>query len=48
MSQIAVFFLIFLAIGLAIAPGFLDWLSVKMFLEPIIRRAKAAQIEVKS
>lgn len=31
-----------------LAPGFLDWLSVKMFLEPVIRRAKAGQIEVKS
>ena len=26
-----------------IAPGFLDWLSVKIFLEPVIRRAKAKQ-----
>jgi len=25
-----------------LAPGFLDWFSVKMFLEPVIRRAKAA------
>jgi short-subunit dehydrogenase len=31
-----------------LAPGFVDWLSVKMFLEPAIRRAKAAQSEVKS
>ncbi len=31
-----------------LAPGFLDWLSVKMFLEPIIRRAKAGKIVVKS
>jgi short-subunit dehydrogenase len=31
-----------------LAPGFLDWLSVKMFLEPVIRRAKAGKIEVKS
>ncbi len=29
-----------------IAPGFLDWLTVKIFLEPIIRRAKAGKIEV--
>jgi len=26
-----------------LAPGFVDWLSVRMFLEPAIRRAKAAQ-----
>lgn len=26
-----------------IAPGFLDWLAVKVFLEPAIRRARAAQ-----
>lgn len=31
-----------------LAPGFLDWFSVKMFLEPVIRRAKAGKIEVKS
>jgi short-subunit dehydrogenase len=31
----------------ALAPGFLDWLAVKVFLEPIIRRAKAAQAKVK-
>ena len=31
-----------------LAPGFLDWLSVKMFLEPVIHRAKAAQREQKS
>ena len=31
-----------------LAPGFLDWLAVKMFLEPAIRRAKAGQTEVKS
>lgn len=30
-----------------LAPGFLDWLAVKMFLEPIIRRARAGQTEVK-
>jgi short-subunit dehydrogenase len=30
-----------------LAPGFVDWLAVKVFLEPAIRRAKAAQIEVK-
>ncbi len=29
-----------------LAPGFLDWLTVKIFLEPIIRRAKAGKIEV--
>jgi short-subunit dehydrogenase len=28
-----------------LAPGFLDWLSVKMFLEPVIRRAKMGRIE---
>ncbi len=32
----------------AIAPGFVDWLAIKMFLEPAIRRAKAAGINVKS
>lgn len=26
-----------------LAPGFLDWLTIKVFLEPAIRRAKAAQ-----
>jgi short-subunit dehydrogenase len=26
-----------------IAPGFLDWLAVKVFLEPAIRRASAAR-----
>jgi len=31
-----------------LAPGFLDWVSVKMFIEPVIRRAKAGKIEVKS
>jgi NAD(P)-dependent dehydrogenase (short-subunit alcohol dehydrogenase family) len=28
-----------------IAPGFLDWLTFKVLLEPIIRRAKAGKIE---
>jgi short-subunit dehydrogenase len=28
-----------------IAPGLVDWLSVKMFLEPAIKRAKAGRIE---
>jgi len=32
----------------ALAPGLLDWLAVKVFLEPAIRRAKAGKIEVKS
>lgn len=31
-----------------IAPGLMDWLTVKVFLEPVIRRAKAGKIEVKS
>jgi short-subunit dehydrogenase len=31
-----------------LAPGFLDWLSVKLFLEPVIRRAKAGKTEGKS
>ncbi len=31
-----------------LAPGFVDWLAVKVFLEPAIRRAKAGKIEVKS
>jgi short-subunit dehydrogenase len=31
----------------ALAPGLLDWLAVKVFLEPAIRRAKAGKIEVK-
>jgi len=31
-----------------LAPGLLDWLSVKIFLEPVIRRAKAGKIVVKS
>jgi short-subunit dehydrogenase len=26
-----------------LAPGFLDWLAVKVFLEPVIRRSRAAQ-----
>ena len=30
----------------ALAPGFLDWLTFKVFLEPAIRRAKAGKIEV--
>lgn len=30
-----------------LAPGLVDWLTFKMLLEPIIRRAKAAKIEVK-
>lgn len=29
-----------------IAPGFLDWLTFKVFIEPLIRRAKAGKIEV--
>lgn len=32
----------------AFAPGLLDWLAVKVFLEPAIRRGKAGKIEVKS
>ena len=31
-----------------IAPGFLDWFAVKVFLESAIRRAKAGKIEVQS
>jgi hypothetical protein len=31
----------------AFAPGFLDWLAVKVFLEPVIRRARAAQAKPK-
>ena len=31
-----------------LAPGFLDWLTFKMFLEPAMRRAKTAKIEAKS
>ena len=30
-----------------LAPGFLDWLAVKVFLEPVIRRARAAQVKAK-
>jgi hypothetical protein len=29
-----------------IAPGFVDWFAVKVFLESAIRRAKAGKIEV--
>ena len=29
-----------------LAPGLLDWLAVKMFLEPVIRRARAAQAKL--
>jgi len=37
-----------LAIWLKVlAPGFLDWLSVKVFLEPVIRRARAVQAKAK-
>ncbi len=32
----------------ALAPGFLDWLAVKMFFEPAARRARAAQAKMKS
>lgn len=31
----------------ALAPGFLDWLAVKVFLEPAIRRARSAQAKMK-
>ena len=31
-----------------IAPGLVDWLAIKLFLEPAIRRARAAGIRVKS
>jgi hypothetical protein len=31
----------------ALAPGTLDWLAIKVFLEPVIRRAKAAQAKLK-
>jgi short-subunit dehydrogenase len=31
-----------------LAPGFLDWLTYKIFLEPAIKRAKAGKIEVKT
>ncbi len=30
------------------APGLVDWLAIKLFIEPIIRRARAAGIHVKS
>ena len=30
-----------------LAPGFVDWLAIKLFIEPLIRRAKAARINVK-
>ena len=29
-----------------LAPGFLDWLTVKVFLEPVIRRARAALAKI--
>ncbi len=32
----------------ALVPGFVDWLAIKLFIEPIIRRAKAAHIEVET
>jgi short-subunit dehydrogenase len=32
----------------AVAPGFLDWLTFKVFLEPVIKRARTGKIEVKS
>lgn len=36
-----------LAVWLKVAaPGFLDWLTYKVFLEPVIKRAKAGKIEV--
>jgi short-subunit dehydrogenase len=28
-----------------LAPGFVDWLAVKMFLEPVIRRARKGEIK---
>lgn len=31
-----------------LAPGLMDWLTFKVFLEPIIRRARAAQSVAKS
>ncbi len=31
-----------------LAPGFVDWLAIKLFIEPIIRRAKTAHIETAS
>jgi short-subunit dehydrogenase len=30
-----------------LSPAFLDWLAVKVFLEPAVRRARAGQNEVK-
>ena len=30
-----------------LAPGLVDWLAIKLFIEPMIRRAKAAEIDVK-
>ena len=30
-----------------LAPGLVDWLAIKFFIEPMIRRAKAAGINVK-
>ncbi|HLO32305.1 MAG TPA: hypothetical protein VK249_24360, partial [Anaerolineales bacterium] len=32
----------------ALAPGLLDWLTFKVFLEPAARRAKTAHLEMKS
>ncbi len=29
----------------ALSPGFLDWLTIKVFLEPVIRRARQAKME---
>jgi hypothetical protein len=31
-----------------IAPGLFDWISIKLFLEPVIRRANAAHRERRS
>ncbi len=31
-----------------LAPGLVDWLAIKLFIEPIIRRARAAGMHVKS
>src|SRR5512139_1017772 len=31
-----------------LAPGLVDWLAIKLFIEPILRRARAAGINVKS
>ena len=37
----------FLAAWLKVlAPGLLDWLVVKVFLEPVVRRARAHQKDV--